>query len=264
MAVFAVTSSEVFYMGASLALSGICYYMYRKKRTNVEQLHRAPHPPIDKNLKTLMKATPGESLQYAAIEGKVKSVGEPLRSQFNNNTLGVLRRLILYISRHQQIILSHSWKDNRPVIHERPSMVPFVLVGSDKTIVRVQDPLQASGDYMEKIHHRFYDLDDIIKYNINGVKPTRVLEMEKMLKVGTSLTGVGELIMETDGTLSLRPPTNGAQYLLSRGDLSSVKQRALSSTVWWRFGFGVCALAGGAGLSRMGFHYCRHLNAVWR
>uniref|UniRef100_A0A8C5N5U6 RING-type E3 ubiquitin transferase n=1 Tax=Gouania willdenowi TaxID=441366 RepID=A0A8C5N5U6_GOUWI len=195
---------------------------------------------------------------------KVQRISEKLSQTAGNlkvllwNILKTMCFLILWI----QYVCSR--KDNRPVIHERPSMVPFVLVGSDKTIVRVQDPLQASGDYMEKIHHRFYDLDDIIKYNINGVKPTRVLEMEKMLKVGTSLTGVGELIMETDGTLSLRPPTNGAQYLLSRGDLSSVKQRALSSTVWWRFGFGVCALAGGAGLSRMGFHYCRHLNAVWR
>uniref|UniRef100_A0A8C5G6U5 RING-type E3 ubiquitin transferase n=1 Tax=Gouania willdenowi TaxID=441366 RepID=A0A8C5G6U5_GOUWI len=172
-------------------------------------------------------------LLFATLLGTVKSIGEPLRSHFYNNTLGVL---------HEYRLLDKSDQ----VIQEEASMVPFVLVGSDETTVRVENPFHASGDYMEIIKKKFYDRVWAFpsSYHISGVKPFGYMETEKMLKVGTTLTGIGELIMDRDENLSLRPPINGAKYLLSLGDFSNVKDEALSSTFWWKVQSGFFALAG--------------------
>uniref|UniRef100_A0A8C5GIE6 RING-type E3 ubiquitin transferase n=1 Tax=Gouania willdenowi TaxID=441366 RepID=A0A8C5GIE6_GOUWI len=243
MAEFSVTATELFCMGASFAMSGICYYMYRRSRAVVEQLDRVPNLPIDESLINLIRVTPGESLQYAVIEGTVKLVWNSLsqRAQTDSETT---------------------------ILHERSSMVPFVLVGSDETTVRVQEPFHASGDYMETVHEKFYHsvstFGDIIGQYLSGVKPKGQLEIEKMLKVGTTLTGVGELIIDKDGTLSLRAPTNGAEYLLSLRDFSHVKDVALSSTFWWKFLFGLYALAGVAVFSWISFCYYHNLKALWR
>uniref|UniRef100_A0A8C5EI76 RING-type E3 ubiquitin transferase n=1 Tax=Gouania willdenowi TaxID=441366 RepID=A0A8C5EI76_GOUWI len=173
-------------------------------------------------------------LLFATLLGTVKSIGEPLRSRFYNNTLGVL---------HEYRLLWRSW--SCPCVF-LSSMVPFVLVGSDETTVRVENPFHASGDYMEIIKKKFYDRVWAFPsaYHISGVKPFGYMETEKMLKVGTTLTGIGELIMDRDENLSLRPPINGAKYLLSLGDFSNVKDEALSSTFWWKVQSGFFALAG--------------------
>ncbi|XP_028327884.1 mitochondrial ubiquitin ligase activator of nfkb 1-A-like [Gouania willdenowi] len=261
MAGFSLTATELLLTGASLAVSGFCYYMYRRSRAKVEHLNRAPILPIDENLRNLIIDTPGESLQYVVIEGTVKSIDEPLRSLFFKDTLGVLQRFMLQEPRLQWNSLSLKWDVIDRVVYQRASMVPFVLVGSDETTVRVQEPFHASGDYMETVHEKFYHsvctFGDIIGQCLSGVKPKGFLEIEKMLKVGTTLTGVGELIIDKDGTLSLRAPTNGAEYLLSLRDFSHVKEKALSSTFWWKFGFGVCALAGVAVLFWVGFRFYR-------
>ncbi|XP_028330859.1 mitochondrial ubiquitin ligase activator of nfkb 1-A-like [Gouania willdenowi] len=265
---FSVTASEVLCTVASLVLSGISYIIYRRSRADVEQLNKALHLPIDESLKDLIRVTPGESLQYAVIEGTVKSIGEPLRSQFYTNTLGVLQKFTLCDYWLQWNSTSRSWDKRDQVIHDKSSMVPFVLVGSDETTVRVQNPFHASGDYMEtvyqKFHQNFSTFGETLGQYFSGVKPEGKLEIEKMLKVGTTLTGVGKLIMETDGTLSLRAPTNGAKYLLSFRDFSHVKEVALSSTFLWKFQFIICALLGVGWLSWIGFRYYRHLKALWR
>ncbi|XP_028330037.1 mediator of RNA polymerase II transcription subunit 11 isoform X1 [Gouania willdenowi] len=247
-----VTSAAVFCMGTCLTLSGYSYYLYRRSRATVEQLDKAPHLPIDESLKDLIRVTPGRRLQYAVIEGTVKSIGEPLRSRFYNNTLGVL---------HEYRLLWRSWScpwdKSDQVIQEEASMVPFVLVGSDETTVRVENPFHASGDYMEIIKKKFYDRVWAFPsaYHISGVKPFGYMETEKMLKVGTTLTGIGELIMDRDENLSLRPPINGAKYLLSLGDFSNVKDEALSSTFWWKVQSGFFALAGVAVISWICFRH---------
>uniref|UniRef100_A0A8C5GIJ7 RING-type E3 ubiquitin transferase n=1 Tax=Gouania willdenowi TaxID=441366 RepID=A0A8C5GIJ7_GOUWI len=238
MAEFSVTATELFCMGASFAMSGICYYMYRRSRAVVEQLDVSFVFAVNHNL------------------------------QFSTSFLHVLQKCTMREYRLVWNSLSRSWEDNDRVLHERSSMVPFVLVGSDETTVRVQEPFHASGDYMETVHEKFYHsvstFGDIIGQYLSGVKPKGQLEIEKMLKVGTTLTGVGELIIDKDGTLSLRAPTNGAEYLLSLRDFSHVKDVALSSTFWWKFLFGLYALAGVAVFSWISFCYYHNLKALWR
>ncbi|XP_023261173.1 mitochondrial ubiquitin ligase activator of nfkb 1-A-like [Seriola lalandi dorsalis] len=260
---FSVTITEAVCLGASLAFSGICYYLYRKSRTTADKLDDAPHFTIDGKLKDILKATPGACLQYAVIEGAVQPVGEPLRSHFQKEIVGVLQKFMLREHRLVWNSLSGSWIDREQVMHQSVNSVPFVLVGSDETTVRVLCPLQASGVHMEITHEKFhqvnYSLGDIVGQYFSGEKLKGQLETEEMLKVGATLTGVGELILDTDDTLNLRPPSNSAQYFLSITDSDALRHDLEDMAVWWKALTIASALAGAAVLLWVGRRYYNHL-----
>ncbi|KAB1269202.1 Mitochondrial ubiquitin ligase activator of NFKB 1 [Camelus dromedarius] len=66
-----------------------------------------------------------------------------------------------------------------------------------------------------------------------------------MLKVGATLTGVGELVLDNN-SVRLQPPKQGMQYYLSGQDFDSLLQRQESSVRLWKIlmlGFGVVTCA---------------------
>lgn len=258
-----VTMTEAVCLGASLTLSGVCYYLYRKSRTTLDKLDDAPHFTIDDKLKDILKVTPGACLQYAVIEGAVQPVGEPLTSPFQKEFLGVLQKFMLKEHRLVWNSLSRTWTDNERVLHQRVNAVPFVLVGSNETVVKVLCPLQASGLYMETTHEKFhqvnYGFGDIIGQYLSGEKLKGQLETEEMLKVGATLTGIGELILDTDGTLNLRPPSNGSQYFLSITDFETLRGEQESTSVIWKALAITFSLAGAAVLLWVGRRYYHQL-----
>ncbi|KAL7387265.1 hypothetical protein ABVT39_021040 [Epinephelus coioides] len=262
-----VTMTEAVCLGASLALSGVCYYLYRKSRTTLDKLDDAPHFTIDDKLKDILKVTPGACLQYAVIEGAVQPVGEPLTSPFQKEFLGVLQKFMLKEHRLVWNSLSRTWTDNERVLHQRVNAVPFVLVGSNETAVKVLCPLQASGLYMETTHEKFhqvnYGFGDIIGQYLSGEKLKGQLETEEMLKVGATLTGIGELILDTDGTLNLRPPSNGSQYFLSITDFETLRGEQESTSVIWKALAITFSLAGAAVLLWVGRRYYHQLKVRW-
>ncbi|XP_076600220.1 mitochondrial ubiquitin ligase activator of nfkb 1-A [Chaetodon auriga] len=264
---FPVSVTQAVCLGTSLALSGICYYLYKKSRTTLDKLDDAPHFTIDGKLKDILKVTPGACLQYAVIEGAVQPVGEPLTCHFQREIAGVLQKFMLREHRLVWNSLSRTWTDSERVLHQRVNAVPFVLVGSDETTVKVLCPLQASGVHMEIIHEKFhqvnYSLGDIVGQYLSGEKLKGQLETEEILKVGTALTGVGELILDTDGTLNLRPPSNGSQYFLSIADFGTLRGEQESAAVWWRALSIASALAGVVVLLWVGRRYYNQLRIRW-
>uniref|UniRef100_A0A3Q1FTD6 RING-type E3 ubiquitin transferase n=1 Tax=Acanthochromis polyacanthus TaxID=80966 RepID=A0A3Q1FTD6_9TELE len=264
---FELNLSDAMCLGASLALSGICYYMYRKSRTTVEDIDKAPHFTIDRKLKDILTVTQGASLQYAVVEGVVKPEGEPLKSDFHKEISGVLQKFLLREHRLVWNDYSRRWTDDERVLHEKVNMTPFFLVGSDKTAVKVLSPLQASGRYTEVIYEKFHQhnsgLADLVGQYISGQKPKGHLEIEEMLKVGTTLTGVGELILDIDGTLNLRPPSNGSKYFLTLGDFDTLRGEKESEVFCWKTLAVTFALAGAAVLVWVGLRYYRCLQVRW-
>uniref|UniRef100_UPI0037E89C04 mitochondrial ubiquitin ligase activator of nfkb 1-A n=1 Tax=Semicossyphus pulcher TaxID=241346 RepID=UPI0037E89C04 len=259
--------TEAMCLGASLGLSGIFYYLYKKSRTTLDKLDDAPHLNIDGKLMDILKVTPGACLQYAVIEGAVQPVGEPLTSHFQKEFVGVLQKFMLREHRLVWNSLSRTWSDSERVLHERVNAVPFLLVGSDETVVKVLCPLQASGDHMEITHEKFhqinYGLGDIVGQYLSGEKLKGQLETEEMLKVGATLTGVGELVLDTDGTLNLRPPANGSQYFLSIRDFDTLIGEQESTAFWWKALAIASALAGAAVLLWVGHRYYNQMKVRW-
>ncbi|KAM9719566.1 mitochondrial ubiquitin ligase activator of nfkb 1-A [Menidia menidia] len=264
---FSVSITEAACLGASLALSGIFYYLHKKSRTTVKKLDNAPHFALDGKLKDLLKVTPGACLRYAVIEGTVKPVGEPLTSHFHKEIFGVLQKFILKEHRLVWSGLSRTWLDTERVLHERVNMVPFVLAGSDETTVKVVSPLYAAGNHTEitneKFHQATFGFGELVGQYLSGEKPKGLLELEEMLKVGTTLTGVGEVILDTDGNLSLRPPSDGSQYFLSMADFETLRRENDNMAAWWKVLLVASALAGSAVLFWAGLRYYRHLKVRW-
>ncbi|CAJ1072124.1 mitochondrial ubiquitin ligase activator of nfkb 1-A [Xyrichtys novacula] len=264
---FSLKVSEAVCLGASLGFSCICYYVYRKSRKTLNKLDDAPHFNIDGKLRDILKVTPGACLQYAVIEGAVQPVGEPLTSHFQKEFVGVLQKFMLREHRLVWNSLSRTWTDSERLLHQKVNSVPFLLVGSDETTVRVLCPVQASGDHMEITYERFhqvnYGLGDIVGQYLSGEKIKGQLETEEMLKVGTALTGIGELVLDTDGSLNLRPPANGSPYILSNADFETLRGDQESTVGLWKALAIVSALAGAAALLWVGRRYYNQLKIRW-
>nr|XP_023674286.1 mitochondrial ubiquitin ligase activator of NFKB 1 isoform X2 [Paramormyrops kingsleyae] len=262
---FPLKTVEVVCLGTSVALSGLFYFLYRKKRKTVNRLKEAPRLSLDKSLASILNATPGKCLQYVIIQGRVQPVGEPLRSQFQEGSIGVVQKLVLREHKLVWNSLARTWTDSERILHQRVNTVPFNLVGSDEAAVRVLCPLEASGLDMEIVHEKFhqasYGFTDIIGQYLSGEKPKGQLEMEEMVKVGATLTGVGELFLDTDCTLKLRPPADGSEFFLTPVDFETM-QAAQAGQAWmWRALGLACLLAGVAVLLWAARRHYRHLQA---
>ncbi len=81
--------------------------------------------------------------------------------------------------------------------------------------------------------------------------------------MGTTLTGVGELILDTDGTLTLRPPSNGSEYFLSIADFDTLRGEQEITAIFWKVLTIVSALAGAAVLLWVGWRYYNQLKVRW-
>ncbi|XP_051552956.1 mitochondrial ubiquitin ligase activator of nfkb 1-A [Myxocyprinus asiaticus] len=264
---FPIRTLEAVCLGSSVALSGLFFYIYRKKCKTVDKLNEAPQLPLDEKLADLLNATPGKCLQYVVIEGTVQPIGEPLRSQFQEGSVGVIQKLLLREHKLVWNSLARTWTDSERVLHQRVNAVPFNLLGVNNAFVRVLCPLEATGPKMEIVHEKFhqasYGFTDLIGQYLSGEKPKGQLETEEMLKVGASLTAVGELILDTDRLPKLRPPTDGSEYFLSTEDFETLRLEQEGQAEVWRVLACVCALAGMAVMLWAGHRYYRHLKLRW-
>ncbi|KAL2097038.1 hypothetical protein ACEWY4_006245 [Coilia grayii] len=264
---YPLKTMEIVCLGSSMALSGLFYYIYRKKRRTVDKLNDAPQLALNDQLANLLNQSPGKCLQYVVIEGLVQPTGEPLRSQFQEGSVGVIQRLVLREHKLVWSNLARTWTDSERVLHQRVDTVPFKLVGPDQASVRVLCPLEATGPQMEVTHEKFhqatYGFTDIIGQYLSGEKPKGHLETEEMLKVGSAVTGVGELILDTDLVVKLRPPADGTEYFLSTGDFETLRGEQEGQAQVWRILAATCALAGVAVLVWATRRYYRQLQEKW-
>lgn len=111
-------------------------------------------------------------------------------------------------------------------------------------------PLDAAELSLETVYEKFHpsvqSFTDVIGHYISGERPKGIQETEQMLKVGTVLTGVGELVLDNT-TIKLQPPKQGMPYYLSGVDFDSLLQKHESSVRFWKilmvlFGFATCAV----------------------
>lgn len=130
--------------------------------------------------------------------------------------------------------------------------MPFDLVPHEDGVgvaVRVLKPLESLDLGLETVYEKFHpsvqSFTDVIGHYISGERPKGIQETEEMLKVGASLTGVGELVLDSN-SVRLQPPKQGMQYYLTSQDFDSLVHRQESSVRIWKilmlvFGFATCA-----------------------
>lgn len=143
--------------------------------------------------------------------------------------------------------------DYEKIIHQRTNTTPFDLVPAEDgagVTVRVMKPLEAAELSLETVYEKFHpsvqSFTDVIGHYISGERPKGIQETEQMLKVGTALTGVGELVLD-NATIKLQPPKQGMPYYLSSLDFESLLQKQESGVRFWKIltvvsGFATCAV----------------------
>ncbi|NXN30554.1 MUL1 ligase, partial [Nycticryphes semicollaris] len=240
-------------LAASTAVTALLYSVYRQKARVARGLQGAKRVRLDRELRAVLLEAPGRCVPYAVIEGVVQSVKETLSSQFVENCKGVIQRLTLQEHKMVWNRTTHLWNDYEKIIHQRTNTTPFDLVSQEDSAsvtVRVMKPLDATELSLETVYEKFHpsvqSFTDVIGHYISGERPKGIQETEQMLKVGTALTGVGELVLDNT-TIKLQPPKQGMPYYLSAVDFDSLLQKQESNVRFWKiltvlFGFATCAV----------------------
>ncbi|CAN9515651.1 unnamed protein product [Ophioblennius macclurei] len=246
------SKAEIVVLATSSALTAIFYSIYKSRTTTVTRLKEAKKVSLDQDLKTLLSETPGRCVPYAVIEGAVRAK-ETLSSQFVDNCKGVIERLTLKEEKMVWNRTTHLWNSKEKVIHQRTNTVPFSLGPHDEDIstsVRVIRPLDAAELNLETTYKNFHptvrSFSNIIGHFISGEQTKGIEETEEMLRLGDSVTGVGELVLDNN-TIRLQPPKQqGFCYFLTRLDYESLLRKQEGNVRLWRvltvlFGVAACS-----------------------
>ena len=142
--------------------------------------------------------------------------------------------------------------------------VPFSLVapggsttpdGRDGDVyVKVQNPLEATVLELDPVN---FQISCVMEGGLLAAAPpdpsgSRILtklRFEEMLRVGTTVTGFGELVLEADAgaggrVMRLQAPQDGRPYVLLRTDYKSYVERHESSAYMWKMLAATCGTVG--------------------
>ncbi|XP_072552791.1 mitochondrial ubiquitin ligase activator of NFKB 1 [Salminus brasiliensis] len=234
------STAQIVLLATSSALTAVLYSVYRRKAGHVARLKEAKKISLDQDLKSILAEAPGKCIPYAVIEGVVRSVKETLNSQFVDNCKGVVERLTLKEKKMVWNRTTHLWNDCEKVIHQRTNTVPFDLAPHDDSVaatVRVVRPLDAAELDLETTYENFHptvqSLSNVIGHFISGERPQGIWETEEMLRLGASVTGVGELVLD-NSLVRLQPPKQGLRYFLSRLDSEALLGKQESGLRVWK------------------------------
>ncbi|XP_068135445.1 mitochondrial ubiquitin ligase activator of nfkb 1-A-like isoform X2 [Hyperolius riggenbachi] len=190
------------------------------------------------DLQALMEET--REIHYVALEGRVEAVGKPLCSQNYPDLQAVIQKQQMIEHSLLWNSLTKSWNEYERVVHESVKEIPFRLrpLEDDECSVLVCHPLLASGLTLQTVHERFQaaslGLGELIGHYLSGEKPTGLLEIEEILPVGSTITGLGKLTLNSDGEITLVPPQDGSTYFLSLAGYEDVLHGQQSIAYFWR------------------------------
>lgn len=135
---------------------------------------------------------------------------------------------------------------------ENNNTVPFSLVSPGAyftdILVKVQNPLEACGSYLERVHFKIRraeeGLVDLVVQGLSGEKPVSKVESEELLLVGSTLTGFGEVVLEGGRAMRLQAPKDGRKFVLVSGDHRSFLDRHERSASMWKMLTAVSGITG--------------------
>ncbi|XP_050313620.1 LOW QUALITY PROTEIN: mitochondrial E3 ubiquitin protein ligase 1-like [Anthonomus grandis grandis] len=222
---------ECVVLGLDSIVLAACIRQYYQRKNAISSILNAPALPIDKNLKDYVKSQPESKVPYITLRGTVKPIGNILISNNNPLITGVIQNLRI----REHVVQRTStgfWSDSERTIQEVHNVVPFGLE-SKGVIVEMAEPLTAEYLEMEVISDTFNPtIPSVIDHLwgfFSGVRQRGVQSTEKMLRTGTVVTAVGELVYEKDGMIRLQRPSNGSPYYLTPMQIPSLVKKVEAS-----------------------------------
>ncbi|KAM6989364.1 mitochondrial ubiquitin ligase activator of nfkb 1-A [Tautogolabrus adspersus] len=256
---FPVNALVVIGVGSSFAFSSLFYHLYQEKKKELVKLKEIPVFKPDRHLVQVLKSSPLRRLQYVAVEGLVRADGEPLASQFVPRCFGVIQKISVEETWKYWNSLSRTWNSRTMNKKETNNSVPFSLVSPGAYIndlfVKVQNPLEASGDYLERVYFKVRraeeGLVDVVLQGISGEKPSTMEESEELLREGSILTGFGEVVLEGGQVMRLQAPQDGRKFILVPTDHRSFLDRHERSASMWKTLAAVTGITGASILAKV-------------
>ncbi|XP_061695801.1 mitochondrial ubiquitin ligase activator of nfkb 1-A [Syngnathoides biaculeatus] len=256
MSDFPVNPLVLIGVGSSFACSGLFYHLYQEKKRELMKLKEIPVFRPDHHLATMLKSSPYKRLQYVAVEGLVQADEKPLTSQFVPRCYGVLQKIQVVEHGEYWNSISKTWSSRPTNRKETNNSVPFSLISPGSYIadfhVQVQDPSEGSGYFLERIYHRVRRAEEglvnVVLQGISGERAVAMEESEEMLRVGSSLTVFGEVVL-VGGHGRLQPPRDGREYLLVPTDYKSFMEQHEQSASMWKMLTAVTGIIGAAVLA---------------
>uniref|UniRef100_A0A3Q0R9N0 RING-type E3 ubiquitin transferase n=1 Tax=Amphilophus citrinellus TaxID=61819 RepID=A0A3Q0R9N0_AMPCI len=219
---FPVNPLVVIGVGSSLAFSGLFYHLYKEKEKELKELKASNITAVNFKPKDLR-------FPSYLVQGQVQADGEPLASQFIPRCFGVI----------QKISAVEHWKYWDSITN---NSVPFSLISQGAYIsdisVRVHNPLEASGCFMERVYYKMRHAEEalvnVLLLGLTREKPVAMEETEEMLRVGSNMTGFGEVVLEGGQVMRLQAPRDGRKYILVPSDHKSFMDSHESSASMWK------------------------------
>ncbi|KAM9316585.1 mitochondrial ubiquitin ligase activator of nfkb 1-A-like [Gastrophryne carolinensis] len=217
---------DTVWVGSSLALGSFFYLLYRRQREALLRIQAAPRLQVNAALRTLLETT--KQLDYVVLEGRVEAIGKALHSEIQSDFLAVIQKRQVTEHRLLWSSLTSSWTEYARVIHKSVKEIPFQLcpLENNEGAVLVCEPLKASGLILQTVHHQFFPaslrIGELLGHYLTGEKPAGLLETEEILPVGAILTGLGKLTLNSNGEITLEPPQDGLDYILSLAEFEDI------------------------------------------
>ncbi|XP_018329612.1 mitochondrial E3 ubiquitin protein ligase 1 [Agrilus planipennis] len=242
------------YLGEAIALAidsiilGACVKYYLRSKHAMTMIQGAPILDLDKNLSEIVNTHPDKRLSYVSLRGTIKPIGNPIISNNNPKVEGVIQ--LLSIKEHiVQRSTAGFWSDHERTIQEVHNVMPFVIESKGYQ-VEIVDPLAADVLDMDVISDIFHPTVPSVMDHIwgffAGLRQRGIQTTERMLRKGTRITGIGELVASEDGkTLKLQPPQNGAPFYLTTMQVPSLVKKLEDSKRSYRL---LCIIFGTIGV----------------
>ncbi|KAJ8356973.1 hypothetical protein SKAU_G00197670 [Synaphobranchus kaupii] len=239
-------------VGSSFLFSRLFHQLYQQKRLEIQKIKEIPKYQPNEDLLRILKASPQKRLSYAAVEGLVQPDGDPLASQYVPRCFGVVQKVHVQEKWEVWNPTTKTWYPRNMNKKETNNLVPFHLgcpgAFASKVAVKVHAPLEAVGPYLEQVYHRVrYAREGLMHFMMHELaseRPVSLEETEEILRVGTTLTGFGEVVLEHGHVIRLQPPMDGRQYVLFPTNYQGYLQMHQSSATMWKVLTAVFGLAG--------------------
>jgi len=207
-----ILEASAFAVGSSV--SALLYFIHSRYESKSRKVKDAPALELDQNFAALVQEAPHSYLPYVAINGDVTTSVEPISCHANRNIRGVAWKKTT--TEHKDVWARHShiWLNETREVTSVSDAIPFELKGSqrDAPFVAVVDPLQSAwfDESIEVAHEEFVPaqtstVESLVGF-VSGDKLKGYTHTEKMLKLGTRLCAIGEVVFE-DNMLKIRAPT---------------------------------------------------------
>ena len=273
---------ELVCLGVDLVIAGVLCKCYENANKVVRDLNSATQLTVDSGLKDCIRSHPEAvvddvnetvTVPYVALRGVVTPLGKSVISLHPQQTMeGVIQRVVFTEHKKSRQQWGGVWVDTKRVLHQMTSHVPFCLTDSSegglfsavKPFVEVLDWKEAARIDMETVHDEFESNNSSIgehlwNHFVAGEVARGVQKTETMLINGSTITGVGRLVLGPMG-VKLLPPEDGKSFFLV-DSLKSLINEETNSRTFYKI---LVYTFGGLGVFFSGYIAWKYLNIAKR